>query len=329
MSNSYRKPTGIHFFIAAIVVVILAGITVHVAIEDLSSVNFTPFVWFGVGVLMHSVLIVGRGFSFINFGLAAFSALIGLVPFRRETDYDESTHLLLFFAIYIGSYVFLMRERVMHYINERLVLTFTLLYWYVFMSFYYQPTTLSYVWIIATLAPSLFVLIHNFVSWQHGKKTKILVYAWYLFTLVVIGVSYFSTGTLVSLFFSDEPVGVGNVELFFLGMSSMYLLTNILYLLALIPIPYRKRQSFAERLKEVQQHIAAMEAKFDTRQSHISFSLITLVGISAVLLFNWYTKTFTEQLIVSILIVMPFVELILNKTLGTYLRLYWGSDSLK
>ena len=101
---------------------------------------------------------------------------------------------------------------------------------------------------------------------------------------------------------NSAPLGL--VDVFLAGMIFSYISIHAIYILALIPIPFQKTQSFEERWREVKKHAQLLRSKYSNAQLRKTQSLLILLLLGGLLLANLIFQILPKHLAVNTLVVI-------------------------
>lgn len=87
-------------------------------------------------------------------------------------------------------------------------------------------------------------------------------------------------------------------------MVSAYIVINATYILALIPIPWYRKQDFTERWSEVKAHAKILIEKYSDHQLEPRESLLIILILGGLLFTNFFLKIIPDHLAVNTLIVI-------------------------
>ena len=127
--------------------------------------------------------------------------------------------------------------------------------WYVFFAYYSSFSGTITLLICLILIPmTIGTLLIAFTKYVVGPVLTLVLYTWFLVMVVSLGLAQFPIWSL-SLFFNRlGPSPLGFLDVLLTGMVSAYIVINATYILALVPIPWHRRQGFTERWREVRVH---------------------------------------------------------------------------
>lgn len=183
-------------------------------------------------------------------GLCAFFTLLVVVPTALKSPNALALQIgigLGFFALLLSG---LYRDEILPVVGEKLLLTFTLIFWYGFATELYRGSHAQQILALVCLVPTVMTIYAAWTRPVLGFRAKLALYTWYLLIIVILGWLQFPFGNLS--IFGGRAAGLGwlgPVDAFATGMASLYLLVNAFYLYMLIPIPGRS-QSFSDRMRE-------------------------------------------------------------------------------
>jgi hypothetical protein len=233
---------------------------------------------FGGGLLAQALLVLRAYWSrdtAVKLLLCAFFAVLtGMMAMRETLD----PYVAAFVAFVGFSFAFAMmftREHLAE-VGEEALIVLSVLFWYVFFNVP-APVTWKLAAGMLAFVPTLGTLWLAFTDHDVGTWERAFFYCWYLATIVAVAAFQFSFDHLGFFFDPASPHAPGGADAFVGGMAFLYLASHASHLVAMIPIPPRRSQSFAARLDEVREHGRTLAKKFEGEQ-------ITPAGVTAVAL---------------------------------------------
>lgn len=262
--------------------------------------------WFGLGVLLQAVLLMRNDWNWSRLALCLGTGMVGFLPGKHEHTYEPLWHIFFFFCIF--SFVFAMsfKEDILPSISEKILLSYTLVFWYSFFSFFYRGSFIHQFLFFMFLVPSMATVFIAYIKSTLNFWGKLFFYTWFLVIVISLGLFRFSFGHL-SLFFNKHhsPL-IGTADCLLTGMAFLYLVVNATYIWELIPIP-GKHQSWENRMKEWHELTNLMTQRCDDRQpTHLNTTLILLLQGGG-LFINYQYQLVPPGILMNILILLPVV----------------------
>jgi len=206
--------------------------------------------WFGAGFILEALYLVRRNPKWAQLAICAGVALV-ITVFVHLRDPTSDPLLDVGLGLGMAGIVLaaLYQDEILPPVGDKLVLAFTLIFWFGFVTEFYHGTQLQQMLMFAALLPTAGTVYVAAARPALGFWGKLWLYTWYLGIVVFLGWLQFPFRNL-SIFYEGADLGwLGPVDAFATGMASLYLLTNAWYLSELVPIP-GKTQSFSDRMKE-------------------------------------------------------------------------------
>lgn len=266
-----------------------------------------PAACVAAGVLLQAFLLVEGWREYVISSAILFTA-IGLSQLLPGAEVVMRTVVVL--GIFVPSFALLFRHRVLPVVDEAVILQYTLIFYYLAAVlaavFDGAGSTIRLVMLYAGI-PSALVLLYSFVPWYKPPLVKFILYVWYMIIIAFVLIAQFVPGGFIdlaaiksgdataSLFrFIIEGSSASSGLIIYLdallcGMVLFQMLTTLMYLFFLIPLPAR-HQPFVYRLLESWELAIAMAARFSDRDSHPLESLIIIIGQGGVLLLNFWLQ---------------------------------------
>jgi len=263
---------------------------------------------FGFGVVVESLLLVGLmakdlGIGFLT-SLGGGLVVFGIGLFRAP-EIDIYTHILIGLTSYSAVFAILFRKKIMPIVSEKTLLVLNMALWYLFLA--YSPMfpfkvklLICLVLIPMTVSVSLMAFIDHVV----GPGLTLLFYTWFLVIIVSIGLAQFPFWKLSFFFGKISAARFGSVNVLLTGMVFSYIVIHIFYILALIPIPYYKEQSFEERWREVKKHANLIIEKYSHQQLRKDEALLIVLILGGLLAANLLFQLIPDHLVINSLIVI-------------------------
>jgi len=203
---------------------------------------------FGLGVAAQAALLLRNDWNWWKLGGCAVLGLMGMLPGKHEHLYQPLFHVLVSFSLFSVTFALTFSKDILPILSEAILLSYTLVFWFAFYSFYYQGGPLQTVLLIVLLVPTIATLYIAFRKTQLTFLLKLILYTWFLIIIVCLGLFQFPYSRL-ALFFEERQVPwITPLDSLAAGMAFLFLLANATYVFYLIPIP-GKNESWEERMR--------------------------------------------------------------------------------
>jgi hypothetical protein len=267
---------------------------------------------FAAGVLIQIGLMLGRQIPkdyLLIFGCLAAS-MVAFLPGKNESEYNLYAHCVLYIFCFILSCSGIFSRKILPKINERSLLLFNVQFLYFGIVKLYPVIghhPIAFIPLFIAGICSLSVLINAIIPVKPPRWAKIYFYAWYLVMSVGMLFLIFPAGILLDILSMDRIVKLGWLQCVTSGMIAVYLGLNTLNVFLLIPIP-GKGQSFENRIKDLREHIAMLNSKYEDEQLKPIESILLLCASLGFLLLNHFVIKFENLTIINIsLLIVCFV----------------------
>ena len=263
---------------------------------------------FGFGVVVESLLLVGLMAK--NLGIGFLTSLCcGLVFFAiglfKAPELGVYTHILIGLAIYSGTFAILFRKQIMPIVSEKTLLVLNMALWYLFLAYSPMLSFKVKLLICLVLTPmTVSVILMVCIDHVVGPGLTLLFYTWFLVIIVSIGLAQFPFWKLSFFFSKISAARFGSVNVMLTGMVFSYIVMHIFYILALIPIPYYKEQSFEERWREVKKHAKMIIEKYSHQQLRQEEALLIVLILGGLLAANLLFQLIPDHMVINFLIVI-------------------------
>jgi len=269
---------------------------------------------FGLGLLIQSVFLI-RGDLKENIlrWLKAFIAGLGFAAIiLLPAIFDESKKIsisdiylflfwfyLLFSFFFTGAFFY----KALYEINEKILLVWTLIFWYAY-AVNYDPMNWASLFF---LIPTSIVLIAGFAPARMDYFWKSFLYTWFLFVLLFLSFVQFKSSSL-SAFSSFAIISSPQSYLaaFSFGMVFLSVILHGSHLFAFIPL-LNGNKHLSERLREIREHAINLGAKYSDYQMEFVEALIIFFLIGGIFLGNYYFKIVSSDLIINLGIIGSFL----------------------
>ncbi|MDQ7773437.1 MAG: hypothetical protein RDU13_07925 [Elusimicrobiales bacterium] len=261
---------------------------------------------FSLGAVSHAVWLVRRDLRAGGLTLSALVSLIGLFPGRNERDYDLSYHLVYSALIFCVMIAVTFRRSLLPRVNEKILLAYTLAFWYAFLVMAYEPDWWFWKALAALFAlPSLGVLWLGVSSRPLGFGLKLGFYAWYLVLVISMVLFQFTYGYLLPFFSSAAPADGSGAGAFLGGMAFCYMVINGTYLYQMLPFR-RKRESEAEARRRWKEWTDLMTGRYDDSCQLCGWQSLSIVAILGGALAANYSLGFADHVtLVNLSLLVP------------------------
>jgi hypothetical protein len=220
--------------------------------------------------------------------------------------YEPFFHLLMCLGFFSCWFAMAFKDDVLPVVSEKILLFYSLIFWFAFFTYFYRGTTLHNVLLVVLLLPSAATLFISFLRPELSFVWKLYLYTWFLCTVISLGLIQFPYHHLSIFLARQEIPWLTPLDCVVGGMAFLYLAVNIAYLYELIPIPERN-QSWKERMKKWHELTGLMTQRVAEDQPTHRQTLLLLVGMSAVLLPVYFLRLLPSGLLINVLIVLPSV----------------------
>jgi len=263
---------------------------------------------FALGVLLQALLMLGGRFRRGDWWRAAgvlAVGLLGLLPGKREYKYDLLWHILFGLLVASVLFAFLFRDRLLERIGGRVLLAWNLVLVYVAVtSGWHSPLEL-----VLLLIPTVPTVFNAFTDIDRTFGWKVFFHAWFSVILVVIAIKGFDPG-LLGVFLTEggvSPALRSPLEMIAGGAAFLCIVANAWFMLALIPIPIARGQSWAARMKEVRAHMDLLARGYVWEPDDPLRSLAVLVGLPVALVAIGYAGANVRAVVPFAIALMPLV----------------------
>lgn len=232
--------------------------------------------------------------------------MLGMVPGKHEHIYHPLVHVLMVFSAFSVIFAVTFKKDILPLISEGVLLSYTLVFWFAFLTSFYTGTPLHMALLLLLLVPTALALFVAVRKTRLGFVFKLALYTWFLVIIVSLGLFQFPYNQL-KLFLEDHQVPwVTPFESVTAGMAFMFLLANATYIFYLIPIPGRN-QSWAERMRDWHAFTDLMTQRFaDARVTLVQATVVLGLEGSALLLLASY-RWLPPALVINVAIVIPAI----------------------
>jgi hypothetical protein len=261
--------------------------------------------WFGSGVALQALLLIRGDWNWGRLAFCVAFGALGMVPGKHEHQYQPFLHVLFSMGLFAFMFALRFKDDLLPVVSEKVLLSYSLIFWFAFFSYFYKGTAWSNALAALLLLPTaatVFIAVQrpalNFV-W------KLSLYTWFLCVVVSLGLFQFPFQHL-SIFLSPEKSPWLNpLDCIVAGMAFLYLAVNMAYLFELIPIR-GKNQSWADRMEEWHKLTGLMTQRFDDEPMH-RLGLLFIVGEGIALLVIYLFHWVSVALAINLFVVLPSI----------------------
>jgi len=261
---------------------------------------------FALGMVLQGLLMLGGRFRRGDWGRAAGALaawLLGLIPGKHELEYHLLTHVFYGLLLVAFVFIYLFRDRLLTRIGGRVLLAWNLLLVYVAVNGGWD----SPLELLLLLLPTVPTVVNAFTDIDRNFGWKVFFQAWFSTILVVIAINGFDAG----LFAVFEPEGGvrpalrSPFEMIAGGAAFLYIIANAWFVLALVPIPLARGQSWGSRMKQVHAHMALLARGYVWEPDDPLRSLAVLVGLPVALVAISYAGANVRAVVPFAIAMMP------------------------
>lgn len=259
--------------------------------------------FFGLGIFFQVINLFKDPKKLRILALCAVFAALAFLPGKREHAYNINIHILSYFLYFSIAYGLVFMKDVLPAINEKIILIFTMIFWYLYVSRYGIDQVFKNPFLLFSLLPSVGVLLNAFTNFKLGFTVKLLLYIWFLIMVVCISYVVVFKDLFASLFLLYKLPPLSALDAFFYGGASFYMITNVYYLLYLIPIP-GKHQTWSVRIKYWKEFIGLLVSKYDNYQLEMWQSFFLILFFCTLFISNSLYRYMPEGLMINMAILL-------------------------
>lgn len=270
--------------------------------------NTQAITLFYAGMLAQAIFLLLGQMSFKDAGILLIclaGSLAGFIPGKHEHHFDLSNHWFPVACIFAIAYAVFFKKKILEHIDKEILMVWTVVGLYTALQ---TPFIIEHPPLLILIAVLCLIAIANaFAGFDSAYGWQVYFYIWFLCILISLLVSQFAFSSMFSIF-GHGSVPAEPFAMFVLGMSFLYLVANVWYVIELIPIP-GKHQSLDERLEEVEEAMDDLVQDYDARSAPL-WKTALLLGITVVLLAaNCFGRFVNDATLVPILIaVLPALD---------------------
>jgi hypothetical protein len=264
-----------------------------------------PVLWFALGVALQVAILIRGDWRWGELGMCiAVSVLCGMGQFKDLEHYDVHNHSLMTLGLFAFLFASYFKRDVLPVITEKVLLSYTLVFWFAFLSMFFDGSEGHRNLGAIALIPTGLTAFIAIAKPRLGFGLKLMLYAWFLCIVVSVGLMQFPFRHLdIFLAPSDSP-WLTPVDCIVAGMAFLFLAVNVSYLYELVPIP-GKSQSWASRLAEWHELTDLMTRRVDDAGPGYGQAALILVGQGGVLLLAYLYHWLPGGLVINAFLVLP------------------------
>jgi hypothetical protein len=268
--------------------------------------------WFALGVVLQALLLIRGDWNWGRLALCVGFAAFGMLPGKHEHVYRPYLHMLLALGFFAFMFAIRFKDDLLPVISEKLLLSYSLIFWFAFFSYFYKGTARNNALAALCLVPTAAVAYLAIERPALSFAWKLSLYTWFLCVVVFLGLFQFPFQNL-SLFLSPEKSPwLTPLDCIVAGMAFLYLAVNMAYLFELIPIPGRN-QSWADRMKQWHELTSLMTERCEDEPVHRTGMLI-LAAQSIALIVIYFFHWVSTALAINVFVVLPSILAMGNNT---------------
>jgi hypothetical protein len=261
--------------------------------------------WFGSGIALQALFLIRGDWNWGKLALCVAFGALGMAPGKHEHVYQPFLHVLFSMGLFAFMFALSFKDDLLPVISEKVLLSYSLIFWFAFFSYFYKGTAWSNALAALLLLPTAATV---FIAIQRPVLSfvwKLSLYTWFLCVVVSLGLFQFPFRHL-SIFLSPEKSPWLNpLDCIVAGMAFLYLAVNMAYLFELIPIP-GKNQSWADRMEEWHKLTGLMTQRFEDEPMH-RLGMLFIVGQGIALLVIYFFHWVSAALAINLFVVLPSI----------------------
>ena len=265
------------------------------------------------GALLQAIILIRADWNWMKIGVSIFISLGVVAIGSDKASYNQDQHIYLGLFAFAGLIAFLFKEDILPAVSEKLLLSYTLTFWFAFFVYYFKGTPFQIGILCICLLPTAATIVLALKRAVLTTFWKIGFYTWFLCIIVALGLLRYSFAQLSMFYDNRELPWLSPFESLVGGMAFLYLVVNAAYLYYLIPIP-GKGQSWDSRMKDWHQFTDLMVQRFDGSPPTHARTLLILILQSGVLLLDYFFHLLPAGFLISGFILLPAVILSLRSS---------------
>lgn len=272
------------------------------------AVDYTSLGFFAAGMAIQALFMLWGKFErgdWTKLGIALFTGFLGMIPGRREHNYDVRLHLALALVFFSFSFSAQFASRLVSRVGARTLIGLNLLLLYLVLPL----IGMNWYLLAPLLVATAFTFLNGFIDMDKHFGWQVFFYAWYATMVTGIGALFFGFGNLFGILgYGSEPMTIGMYGAFLLGSSFLYIISSAFFVINLSPIPLKKHQSFVSRMQEVRSHMQLLASGYVWQQGDRLGNALALVVVAGICYANFTYGYISQDLFVPLaLTLIPFV----------------------
>ncbi len=256
---------------------------------------------FAFGVVLQAAFLLRGDRDPLKIGVCVIlSLVVGLYPYGAQQPYDGYSHGLVVIYVFAVSFAVLFSNDVLSLVTERSVLFYTVLLWFAFFTYGYEATSAHNAVMAIMAVPTAITAYRTFRETANGFWTRLFLYAWFLCTIVGIGLLQFPFANL-AIFFEDESLPwTTPLDSFAAGMAFMFLAVNATYLFLLVR---------RDRTKDWHELTQVMTQRLLAEDLNLPALAVFFLVLICMLVLEHVYRWVPPGLLLNLLLVMPAIVL--------------------
>ena len=193
--------------------------------------------WFGSGVALQALFLIRGDWNWGRLACALRFGALGMLPGKHEHVYEPFLHVLFSMGLFAFMFALSFKDDLLPVISEKVLLSYSLIFWFAFFSYFYKGTAWSNALAALLLLPTAATV---FIAIQRPVLSfvwKLSLYTWFLIVVVSLGLFQFPFQHLSIFLSPQKSPWLNPLDCIVAGMAFLYLAVNMAYLFELIPIP--------------------------------------------------------------------------------------------
>lgn len=224
-----------------------------------------------------------------------------LINFEKTSEAD-GLGVLFALGFFIITLSFVFKDKLLAYITEGTLLLYGLVSLYVVDSIVTTSGEFGAFFLYiekALIIYCIFTFLLCITRFRVGYLFQIFLFVCFLFSNLIILLTFMSFDTFL-IFLNNSGNASNQIILLFTGYNFVYLLSNLVFILYLIPIP-SKSETFASRWKKVKEHASDIELRYVDIDAGFNKTAF-LVSIALILYLNSIYVFISHELMVVLIL---------------------------
>lgn len=261
--------------------------------------------WFGSGVALQALLLIRGDWNWGRLAMCVGFGALGMVPGKHEHVYEPFLHILFSMGFFAFMFALRFKDDLLPVVSEKVLLSYSLIFWFAFFSYFYKGTAWSNALAALLLVPTAATV---FIAIQRPILSfvwKLSLYTWFLTVVVSLGLFQFPFRHLAIFLSPEKSPWLNPLDCIVAGMAFLYLAVNMAYLFELIPIQ-GKNQSWADRMQEWHKLTGLMTERFEDEPMH-RLGMLLIAGQGIALLVVYFFHWVSAALAINLFVVLPSI----------------------